>query len=218
MDALLEPWVSALGHATAVRDAGQEVLARYAEPHRRYHDRRHLAEVLEALRGLTAPGPVPVAVVLAAYGHDAVYDPRGPDNEARSAVLSATVLRRIGLSADVVDEVVRLVLLTATHDADADDAAGSLLCDADLAVLAAPDARYRQYAADVRAEYRHLDDAAFRSGRAAVLRTLAQRRHLFTTERGRRRWEAAAQRNLRGELLRLGADPPPAAGSPAPGP
>jgi predicted metal-dependent HD superfamily phosphohydrolase len=208
VSALLQPWVDALGEGPDVRRAGEELLSRYAEPHRRYHDLRHLAEVLAALRTLGAGTAVPV--VLAAYWHDAVYDPRAPDNEARSAVLAGTVLGGLGLEAAAADEVVRLVLLTATHDPDPHDTAGGVLCDADLAVLGAPPARYRTYAADVRREYGHLDDEAFRAGRAAVLRDLLGRTRLFTTEPGRRRWDATARRNLQDELARLGAAPPPA--------
>lgn len=216
MEALLQPWAVALGAREDVLAAGRALLARWAEPHRRYHDLRHLAEVLQALRWLSA-GEVPAPVVCAAYFHDAVHQPAVGDDERRSAELAASVLDGLGRAPDEVDEVVRLVLLTATHAPQPDDAAGALLCDADLAVLAAPPARYREYAADVRAEYAHLDDEAFRSGRAAVLGELAGRPRLFTTTRGRERWEASARRNLLDELAGLGAAPPPAAGSAARG-
>ena len=75
------------GRAADVVAAGRALLARYDEPHRRYHDRRHLAEVLAALRVLTGGRPVPVEVVCAAWLHDAVHDGRD-DDEERSAVLA----------------------------------------------------------------------------------------------------------------------------------
>lgn len=206
---LLEPWVRALGPGDAVVTAGHDLLARYAEPHRRYHDLRHLAEVLHALGVLAGGRPGPVPVVLAAYFHDAVYEPAAPDNERRSAALAGEVLRSLARTQAEVAQVVRLVALTAEHRPDAGDVAGALLCDADLAVLAAAPERYRGYADDVRAEYGHLDDEAFRAGRAAVLRELARRPRLFTTAQGHHRWDARARRNLRDELGRLGADPPP---------
>ncbi len=212
---LLTPFREALGDAPAALDAGREVLARYAEPHRRYHDQRHLAELLAALRALEPEGPPPPSVVLAAYWHDAVYDPRRDDDEARSAELAVQALRGLGQPGALVDEVRRLVLLTATHDPDAQDAAGALLSDADLAVLAAGGARYAAYAADVRAEHAHVPDDAFRTGRSAVLRTLLDRAALYATARGRTWWEAAARANVEGELSRLGADAaarPPAGG------
>ena len=147
MDDLLAPWTQALGTAPAVRAAGRDVLARYGQAHRRYHDRVHLAEVLAALRTLATPGPLPVPVVCAAYWHDAVYD-GAADDEQRSADLAARVLTGLGTPPHVVDEVVRLVLLTVTHDPAPDDGPGALLCDADLAVLAADEDRYLRYAQD----------------------------------------------------------------------
>jgi len=148
---LLEPWVQLLGSDPDVVGAGEELLDRYAEPHRRYHDLRHLAEVLDAVRAM-ADREVPAAVLLAAYWHDAVYDPAAGDNEEHSAALADRTLTRLGRPAAEVGEVVRLVLLTRTHDPDEGDVAGALLCDADLAILAAPPDRYRSYARDVRQE------------------------------------------------------------------
>jgi predicted metal-dependent HD superfamily phosphohydrolase len=208
VDELLQPWVDALGAGDDVLRAGRELLARYGEPHRRYHDALHLSEVLAALRALCAGSAVPTTVLQAAYWHDAVYEPVRSDNERRSADLAATTLLRLRVPPAQVDEVVRLVALTATHDPAPDDGHGALLCDADLAVLAAPADRYRAYAAGVRQEYAHLDDGAFRRGRAAVLRGLTDRERLFRTEAGRHRWEQAARRNVQDELARLAAPLP----------
>ena len=203
VDPLLASWTDALGAGPDVVAAGQDLLARWDEPHRRYHDRRHLAEVLAALRELK-PGARPVEVVCAAWLHDAVHDGRD-DDEERSAVLAGQVLRGLGVARPVVDEVARLVRLTLTHDPRPGDATGALLSDADLAVLAAGPERYARYAADVRAEYAHVGDDAFRSGRTAVLRSLLDLPRLYATDEGRRRWEDAARRNLEDEISRLAA-------------
>ena len=66
---------------------------------------------------------------------------------AASADLAATVLTGLGVPVGNVDEVRRLVLLTAGHTATADDRNGALLCDADLAILAAVPDAYDEYAA-----------------------------------------------------------------------
>ena len=50
--------------------------------------------------------------------------------------------------------------------------AAAVVIDADLSILAAEPARYSAYVAGVRAEYGHVDDAAWRRGRADVLRRL----------------------------------------------
>ncbi len=94
----------------------------------------------------------------------------------------------------------RLVRLTATHRPADDDANGCALSDADLAILAAPAERYAAYVADVRREYAAVPDDAFRAGRAAILRDLLAKPHLFHTAHAREHWEAAARANLAREL------------------
>lgn len=204
VDPLLRSWTDALGDGADVVAAGAAVLARYDEPHRRYHDRRHLTEVLAALQQLVDGGGVPVEVVCAAWFHDAVHDGRD-DDEARSAELAVQVLRSLGATGVLPQEVARLVRMTLTHDPDADDRSGALLSDADLAVLGADPVRYARYAADVREEYAHVDEDAFRRGRTAVLRSLLDRPRLYVTAEGHRRWDSAARANLRDEIRRLAA-------------
>ena len=203
---LAEAWLrttAAVGAAGDVAAAGAELLGRWAEPHRRYHDLAHLDTVLRHVDEL-APAATDLPVVrLAAWFHDAVYDVTAADNEARSAALAERVLVGLRVGAGPVAEVARLVVLTATHDPAPDDANGSVLCDADLAVLASDEPGYARYTEAVRAEYAHLDDAAFAAGRAAVLRALLDRPTVFSTEHGRTAWESRARANVRRELARL---------------
>ncbi|NHC46754.1 HD domain-containing protein [Motilibacter aurantiacus] len=198
--------VRALG-ATApdayVEAAGQRLLSAYAEPHRAYHDTVHLAEVLTRLDELAVEAGDADVVRLAAWLHDAVYDLE-PGAEERSALLAEEMLPGLGLPGTTVAEVARLVRLTTSHEPAPDDLDGSALADADLAVLAAPDARYRQYVAGVRAEYSRYDDVAFAHGRAEVLRALLARPALFRTRTGRQ-WEQAARANVDRELRELAA-------------
>ncbi len=215
-DDLLDRWARVLaphaGGPAEVEAAGVDLLVRWAEPHRRYHDLRHLREVLAALDDLAPDAPP--AAVLAAYWHDAVYDPRATDNEERSAVLASAVLTGLGLTRDLVATVARLVRATAQHEVEPADRPGVLLNDADLAVLAATPERYAEYAADVRVEYAHVGDAAFAAGRSAVLRSLVDRPRLYAAERPG--WEVRARANVAAELDRLSAAcaaaPPPPAG------
>jgi predicted metal-dependent HD superfamily phosphohydrolase len=150
--------------AEDVDAAYADVVTRYGEAHRHYHTLEHIGEVLERVSG--------TEVELAAWYHDAIYDTRASDSEERSAVYAGEVLARLGAPDDVIAEVQRLIRLTASHTVDAGDANGSMLIDADLAILTMDRARYERYARDVRAEYGHLDDDAWRAGRTAVLERL----------------------------------------------
>ncbi|MFC7404505.1 DUF4031 domain-containing protein [Georgenia alba] len=198
-DGLEAPW----------RDLGGELLDRWSEPHRRYHDLIHLEEVLTRLDDLGDDGePVTPSVRLAAWFHDAVYD-GGPDDEDRSADLAAKRLASVGVEERTAAEVSRLVRLTAGHDPQRDDVAGAVLCDADLGILGASPHRYGRYARAVRAEYGHVPEADFRSGRATVLRGLLGHTELFRTASGRSRWEAPARANMAAELADLEAGTTP---------
>ncbi|SDF55694.1 HD domain-containing protein [Klenkia brasiliensis] len=179
------------------------VVDAWGEEHRRYHDLAHLAAVLGVAGQLAGHATDPVAVALAAWYHDVVYDPTAGDNEEVSAQRAQAGLRGM-VPDDRLAQVVRLVRLTAGHDPAGDDADGAVLCDADLAVLASPAQAYAAYASAVREEYGHLDDATFTAGRIGVLESLLALPALFRTPTAQS-WEAPARANLTAELQLLRA-------------
>jgi predicted metal-dependent HD superfamily phosphohydrolase len=211
MDNRLVNELLAAWHALALRVGlddpgdgnGRELLLRWQEPHRRYHNEQHLASMLQHLDVLADEAADIDAVRLAAWFHDAVYEPGAEDNEDASAALAAAVLSDGGLPLQRVAEVARLVRLTAAHNPAEEDRNGGVLCDADLAVLGSDAAEYAQYAADIRAEYAHIDDEAFRAGRVAVLQRLLDRQPFYFTHRFRADREAVARRNMQAELTLL---------------
>ncbi|MFE4454630.1 hypothetical protein [Streptomyces sp. NPDC056796] len=176
------------------------LLGRWAEPQRRYHTTAHLTQVLDRVDTLAGHASDPDLVRLAAWFHDAVYRPDRSENEERSAALAERALPEAGVPGASVAEVARLVRLTVTHDPADGDTNGEVLCDADLAILAAAPKDYAAYAAQVREEYGFVPDDAFREGRAAVLRQLLELPRLFRTPHGVREWEPRARQNLTTEL------------------
>ncbi|MFG2553243.1 hypothetical protein [Streptomyces sp. NPDC048581] len=182
---------------------GEALLRRWSEPQRRYHTVEHLAAVLGHIDVLEQYADDVVAVRLAAWFHDAVYLPERSTNEERSARLAERALPEAGVPAERTAEVARLVRLTTGHDPAPDDRDGQVLCDADLAILAAPPAAYAAYTAAVREEYHFVPNDAFREGRAAILRQLLALPSLFSTPHGQDKWEATARYNLASELEML---------------
>jgi predicted metal-dependent HD superfamily phosphohydrolase len=213
-----ESWAALAGDSPTSRTEWAALVEAWSEPHRRYHDLAHLAAVLGLVDGLAASARDVDAVRLAAWYHDAVYDPQRTDNEQVSAERARAGLRGL-VDDERLAEVVRLVLLTASHDPEPDDADGAVLCDADLAVLASPPDAYATYASAVRAEYAHLSDAEFTAGRIAVLEHLLGLPRLYRSPAAPEEWTARARANLTAELSLLrnraasaAADPPPPAG------
>jgi predicted metal-dependent HD superfamily phosphohydrolase len=203
---LLDAWRELLPPAAppaAVVRVGTDLLARWKEPQRHYHTLDHLEAVLAIIDEHAATATDVTAVRLAAWYHDAVYDPRRVDNEEASALLAEATLPDLAIAPDRVHETARLVRLTATHDPMPGDRNGCLLTDADLAILAAPPEAYRAYTLGVRLEYGHVADAAFASGRAGVLGNLLALPRLFHTPALRDRLEEPARNNIGWELTAL---------------
>lgn len=208
---LFAAWIGLCRHLGARGDvaaSGALLLGAYAAEHRTYHDLHHLTEVLDHIDELAPAAKQPDFVRMAAWFHDAVYETgegAAGDNEVRSAELATRTLTSLRVKDEAVFEVSRLVLLTATHDPEPDDANGAVLCDADLAVLARDPAAYADYAGAIRREYAHVPDELFRRGRAAILRGLLEQPVLFRTQLGADRWEAEARANVSAELRELEA-------------
>ena len=186
------------------------LLARHREPHRRYHTATHVMWVCRHVDRLVAElepaGSAiddPDAIRVAALFHDAIHDPRSTTNETDSATLADASLHDIGWSAERRALVTRLIELTAGHVVDADDIAAAVLLDADLAVLGSAANEYQHYATAVRAEYAHVDDEAWRTGRARVLQQFLDRPAIFATATMRAEREHRARANLTAELATL---------------
>jgi predicted metal-dependent HD superfamily phosphohydrolase len=170
---------------------GEDLLARYAEPHRRYHTADHLVRVLRMIDDLADDHDL-LLVRLAAWFHDAVYaiPPGQLPNEEASARLALRELSRAGLEQEDLTQVARLVRLTATHLPGSRDPEGELLCDADLSILAAPAEEYASYTSAIRAEYAAVPEAVFVAGRLEIL-TALMGGDIFRTRKGRALTDAA---------------------------
>lgn len=179
-----------------------EVLAAHAEPDRRYHDLRHLAECFELVDTMVDLSPPDrSAVELAIWFHDVVYEPTARDNEARSATRARVFLERAGRP-DVAPPVVEAIEMTAGHAPIARGPVVDAVHDADLGILGASSDRYDEYATDIRLEYAHVSDEDFREGRSRILRTfLAMRRIYVRPDMAER--EITARRNLEREVRAL---------------
>jgi predicted metal-dependent HD superfamily phosphohydrolase len=217
VEAALARWIATfepLGVAAErAEPAFVDVVARYAEPQRRYHTLPHVLAVLTTLDTLLAARAPTTdaldatgaagALRLAGWLHDVVYDPRSTNNEVRSARYARKVLDGLAVPAGVVAETARLIELTAGHKVAADDVLGSLLADADLAILGASPADYERYAAGIRIEYAHVDPDVFALVRRSVLDGFLRRPRLFLTDEMHATLDAAARANLQAELDQL---------------
>lgn len=188
---------------------GDELLVRWNEPHRAYHDLQHLEDVLLALDQLSTRGEQiePVAL-LAAWFHDAVYHgsagEKAGDDERESAEFAVRALSAFPLPAGLVQQVGTFVMATMPAVAVEDPTAPlAHLLDADLAIFASPVQRYSHYAASVRVEYAHVPDEMFARGRAEILESYIGHETIYRSDAARGLWEERARVNLLNELATL---------------
>ena len=179
-----------------------EVERRYAEPHRAYHNLAHVMDCLEKFDSARQLARNPVAVEMALWYHDAVYDPRAMDNEERSAALAAQVADEAGLADTLKSQVIQLILATKKHDATVSEDA-PLVVDIDLSILGAAPPRFDEYECQIRQEYDWVPQDSFAVGRTSILQGFLARPAIFSTETFRGRFEQQARENLKCSIARL---------------
>ena len=176
-------------------DVLASLLARWSEPHRKYHTLRHLRECLELFEQVRAQAEHPGEVAIALWFHDAAYDTGRHDNEAASAARAKEALLAAGADAAVADRVHALIMATRHSEAPSTPDA-KLLVDIDLAILGAEPARFDEYERQIRDEYGFVPEAVFRDKRAEILRGFLARPALFSTPACADRFDAPARASL----------------------
>lgn len=182
------------------------LLTRYTEPQRYYHNLVHLDTLLELL-------PAKPHLEFAAWFHDAVYDPTRADNEAQSALLAKQSLQRLGATPPLIQAVVAIILATQNHQTDNPDTA--LFLDADLSILGANHKTYKAYTQAIRQEYAWVPEVLFLEQRALVLRKFLSRERIYQTETFGK-LEQPARENLQRELEEIASTQTHANKNPAP--
>lgn len=178
------------------------LLLLYSEPHRCYHNLHHISDCLAEFDIVRDQASEPVAVELAIWFHDAVYDTRATDNEERSVQLAQTSLGEILAESALLDAVSNLILATKKHDASLHvDAA--LLTDVDLSILGQSQARFWEYEAQIQKEYSWVPIEIFSVKRAEILEGFLTRGRIYHTDGFFTRLEAQARSNLQASIRRL---------------
>ncbi|MDX8511226.1 HD domain-containing protein [Mesorhizobium captivum] len=186
-----------------------ELSALYQAGDRHYHSLAHIEAMLALAGEYRRLLHDPEAVKAAIWFHDAIYDSRAKDNEAKSADLAQKKLAGRA-SPDRIARIAAMINATATHQLPplSDEKAANdtaLLLDMDLAILGAEPDAFDAYEKAVRREYGWVEEPMWRAGRAAVLKSFLARPHIFHTAEFRQRFEAKARQNLERSLATLQA-------------
>jgi predicted metal-dependent HD superfamily phosphohydrolase len=174
----------------------------YSEPHRHYHTLRHVTECLTEFDAVRHLARQPVAVEMAIWFHDAIYDTHAQDNEERSAELAAQCLSEVGANGSLIETVKRLVLSTKSHDA-AMDVDAPLMVDMDLSILGQSRERFHEYEIQIRQEYAWVPEAVFAAKRAEILGRFLARERNYATSWFSMKYEEQARGNLQDSVSKL---------------
>ncbi|MDO4243990.1 MAG: hypothetical protein Q4C85_09600 [Actinomyces sp.] len=205
--------VKALGsHAPVeqIRAAGEGLIEMWSTPDRRFHNLRHVIDMLARVDELQDESHNPEVMRLATWYHGCVfssareraYRRNGGEDEIASAAYAAQDLAALGLPEPTVERIGALIVNLKRRDLPSTDIDASALCDADLGTLAVDPQQYKKYRALVREEYAHIPTAHYLRGRLAIISRLLQRETLFSSPLGAR-WELPARENLEAEKRKL---------------
>ncbi|HKG61526.1 MAG TPA: hypothetical protein VKB05_17330 [Pyrinomonadaceae bacterium] len=208
MKTSLECWQSVwrqLGASSANEDLYHQLVACYAEPHRKYHTIQHLNECLTHLESVSALADHADEIELALWFHDAIYDTSKKDNEKRSAEWARDSVLAAGVSSEKADRIHELIMAT-EHNVVPLGRDAAVLVDIDLGILGAGSNRFDDYEVQVREEYSWVPESLYRAARRKVLEQFVSRAWIYSTEFFRSTYEARARENIERSLTRLRID------------
>ncbi len=199
----LDAWKSA-GGKDSPSPVYINILERYSEPHRHYHNLSHVNHCLGELKTAEYLAVNIKAVKMAIWFHDAIYDIKATDNEERSAELAKIVLKNASLSDEFTELVVNLILAT-KHTSPPTDPDAKLIIDIDLSSLGTPDEIFDENGQQIRKEYGWVAENLFNDGRVKFLKSLLppNRATIYLTQFFRDKYEAQAQKNIARAIAQL---------------
>jgi len=159
------------------------LVAKYAEPHRRYHNITHISQCLYTLDMVYTTGLIHkfddyVHARLAIWFHDAIYRMDGNDSNELESYWYAVDC--IGVKY-VNENLLRDTILATNHKTDLKSIQRipRLVADIDISILGSPKPLYRAYSSAIRAEYEHIPDDVYISKRLEFLRRTLIRHENF---------------------------------------
>lgn len=183
-----------------------EIVYRYSEQHRHYHNLNHIAHLFTLLDKYITKITNPAVVGFAILYHDVVYDTYSADNEEQSAAFAEAHLRQLNVNARLISNV--KIFIEATKDHIIPEGVPlrndlSYFLDFDMAILCADEDMYNMYREKIRQEYSKYPDQVYKEGRKLALQKVIEAENIFSTDDFRGEMEQKALENINRELSLL---------------
>ena len=195
-------------------DLRDNLIWRYSEPSRKYHNISHLIGSIINLQHFKHLSYYPEMVELAIWFHDAIYDPKRNDNEAQSINLWYNSFRLPdGFKYkffDTYDKISPYVFITDLIDATdlkltraLSNTNQFLIRDIDLITLGADEDIFKNYCRKIRNEYWFVNDEVYWKERYKILNKIYDQPSIYHWKEIGNIFENKAKSNLRKELYRI---------------
>ncbi len=180
----------------------QDIVFRYNEKSRSYHNLNHITQMLEKIDDLKLNAEDETILVIATFMHDVIYLPGKTDNEYKSAEYSAQNLQQLGVKQPIIEKISQLIIDTKDHQSD--DELSRIFLDIDMSILGAPWESYHEYYKNVKKEFNNIPGILYNIGRRKFLKKTLENNHIFYTKHFADLYEAQARENMKKELQSLG--------------
>ncbi len=182
----------------------------YMQPHRHYHNFGHIRTLLNTFEKYKSEFEDPLAVELAIWFHDVVYDPQSKFNEDASAELASSLILKLK-NIELAKKVKELIMFTkwsdgsfytgTLHDLQQNFKYASndffLLRDMDWAGFGLPWDKFQKNGDTLRLEVPYLSDREYAKRYLSFLNSLIEmRRPLYCSDIFNKKFESKAEENI----------------------
>lgn len=171
-------------------DATFEILFQnyFYDTYRYYHNASHINNCLEILEeikiyykaNLPKKEPNYLAIELAIWFHDFIYDTRKNNNEEMSALAAKQFI--LGTEDYTIIKNVESLILFTKYNCEPTTIEEKILLDIDLSVLGGYPAEYNDYSENIRKEYYWAPDFVYYFGRLKILEDIINKKQIYYTD------------------------------------
>lgn len=183
-------------------NAYADLLKRYSEKHRKYHNVTHINSVLLELTSARPIAESYSAIELALWFHDAVYNAFSKTNEKDSADLAVSFIAENSGSKELQQNVYSLIMAT-EHNFVPEVNDQKLIVDIDLSILGSDESHYEAFETAIREEYKYVPWFLFIKKRIELLQYFLSRKSIYSTEYYIDSLEKKARVNIESAIVKL---------------
>ena len=180
-----------------------ELINKYNEPHRHYHNLDHILYCLDKLKEVHGIEYDDIALRFGIWYHDSVYNIDDNKNEEKSAEFAEKHLLQIMSPCSLIENVKAIILVTKHFQASQlFQLECKLIVDIDLSSFG--DRPEFQHGCElIRKEYADIDEKVYLRERIKILFNFVTRPNIYLTNYFREKYELLAFENICSEIVKM---------------